>query len=82
MDLKNGGLNDKFVDWLFRYWGLESIAECVGKGDWIASIDISKFYLRLPAGKGLRRLQWFQDPSSYATNTNAYGGSRTESKRG
>ena len=54
VDFKNGGLNDMLDEWSFRYWGLESVAETVKKGDWLASIDISRFYLRLPAGKTLR----------------------------
>ena len=31
----------------------------------MVALDISRFYLRLPAGKWLRQAQWFQDPSSY-----------------
>ena len=58
-------------DWQFRYWGLESVAETVSKGDWLASIDISRFYLRLPAGERLRSIQWFQDPESFGVDTNA-----------
>ena len=71
MDFKNGGLNDMLDDWDFCYWGLESVAETVKKGDWLASIDISRFYLRLPAGRRLREMQWFQDPASYGVNTDA-----------
>ena len=69
LDLKSGGYNDSLEDWPFRYRGLDSIAESVEKGDWLATIDLSRFYLRLPAGKRLREAQWFQDPSSYATST-------------
>ena len=58
-------------EWPFRYWGLESVAETVSQGDWLASIDISRFYLRLPAGRKLRSLQWFQDPDSFGIDTNA-----------
>ena len=47
------------------------MAETVSKGDWLASIDISLFYSRLPAGKQLRAMQWFQDPSSFGVDTNA-----------
>ena len=36
----------------------------------MASIDLSHFYLRLPAGRKLREAQWFQDPASYAKTTN------------
>lgn len=71
MDFKNGGFNDMLDDWPFRYWGLESVAETVSKGDWLASIDISRFYLRLPAGSKLRDAQWFQDPESFGVDTNA-----------
>ena len=71
VDFKNGGLNDMLEDWPFQYWGPESVAETVSKGDWLASIDISRFYLRLPAGKRLRALQWFQDPASFGVDTNA-----------
>ena len=51
MDLKNGGLNDMFEEWLFRYVGIDNVAAKVSQGDWLAAIDISRFYLRLPAGK-------------------------------
>ena len=71
VDFKNGGLNDMLQDWPFRYWGLESVAETVKKGDWLASVDISRFYLRLPAGRKLRSVQWFQDPGSFGQDTNA-----------
>ena len=71
LDLKNGGYNDMLLDWLFRYRGLDSIAEFVQPGDWLSTIDISKFYLRLPAGRGLREAQWFQDPSSYGATSKA-----------
>ena len=69
MDLKNGGLNDLYEDWLFRYVGIENVATKVKQGDWLAAIDISRFYLRLPAGKKLRSLLWFQDPATYAKNS-------------
>ena len=69
MDLKNGGLNDMYEDWLFRYVGIDNIASKVQQGDWLAAIDISRFYLRLPAGKKLRSLLWFQDPSTYAKDS-------------
>ena len=35
----------------------------------MTTVDISRFYLRLPAGKNLRAAQWFQDPESYAGST-------------
>ena len=66
MDLKSGGLNDMYEDWLFRYVGIDNVAAKVQQGDWLAAIDISRFYLRLPAGRKLRSRLWFQDPSSYA----------------
>ena len=81
VDFKNGGLNDMLYDWPFRYWGLESVAETVSQGDWLASIDISRFYLRLPAGKNLRAAQWFQDPDSFAGDTNANERLKDEARR-
>ena len=69
LDLKCTGYNDRLLDWLFRYCGIHVIAEKVRKGDFMAALDISRFYLRLPAGRRLRRAQWFQDPSSYAKST-------------
>ena len=71
VDFKNGGFNDMLDDWPFCYWGLESVAETVSQGDWLASIDISRFYLRLPAGERLKQAQWFQDPDSFGVDTNA-----------
>ena len=69
MDLKSGGLNDMYEDWLFRYVGIDNVAAKVQQGDWLAAIDISRFYLRLPAGKKLRSMLWFQDPDTYASNS-------------
>ena len=79
LDLKQGGYNDMLLDWAFRYWGLDCIAENVKRGDWLASVDISRFYLRLPAGKRLRQAQWFQDPESYAKTT--HNNERRQKKR-
>ena len=69
LDLKSSGYNKRLVEWLFRYRGLDSIAESIEQGDWMAVLDISRFYLRLPAGKKLRQAQWFQDPESYGGTT-------------
>ena len=69
LDLKVSGYNKRLLDWLFRYCGIEVMLESIKKGDWLAALDISRFYLRLPAGKRLRAAQWFQDPSSYAKST-------------
>ena len=69
LDVKCSGYNERLYDWPFRYRSLDAIAETVEKDDWLAALDISRFYLRLPAGKKLRELQWFQDPSSYAGDT-------------
>ena len=69
LDFKSGLLNDWLLDWPFRYVGIEDIAAAIRPGDWLATVDISRFYLRLPAGKKLRNVQWFQDPSSYATDS-------------
>ena len=69
LDLKSSKYNARLLEWAFRYRGLDSIAEAVKKGDWLAALDISRFYLRLPAGKKLREAQWFQDPESYAGTT-------------
>ena len=69
LDLKCSGYNARLLDWLFRYCGIHVIAEKIKKGDFMAALDISRFYLRLPAGQRLREAQWFQDPSSYAKNT-------------
>ena len=69
LDLKYSGYNASLADWPFRFWGLDCVAENVRRGDWLASLDISRFYLRLPAGAKLRQAQWFQEPSSYAAST-------------
>ena len=69
LDLKCSGYNERLYDWPFRYRGLDAIAESVQQNDWLAALDISRFYLRLPAGKSLREAQWFQDPSSYSGST-------------
>lgn len=46
--LKKDGLNNMYEDWLFRYVGIDNVASKVKQGDWLAAIDISRFYLRLP----------------------------------
>ena len=69
LDFKQGGYNDMLLDWPFRYWNLDCVAENVKQGDWLGTLDISRFYLRLPAGAKLRRAQWFQDPDTYGPNT-------------
>ena len=66
LDLKASKVNGATSDWRFRYRGLDDIAANLKRGDWLASVDISRFYLRLPAGPNLRRVQWVQDPESYA----------------
>ena len=71
MDLKNGDLNDMFEDCPFRYLGLDSVPTKVKQGDWLAALDISRFYLRLPAGAKLRELLWFQDPTTYTATSKA-----------
>ena len=65
LDLKSAQVNDAVSDWKFRYRGLDDLASSINKGDWLASVDISRFYLRLPAGKNLRSAQWVQDPTTY-----------------
>ena len=69
LDLKASGVNWASEDWKFRYKALDDIAADVQQGDWLASVDISRFYLRLPAGPNLRKVQWVQDPESYAHTT-------------
>ena len=69
LDFKAAQVNAATQDWKFRYRALDDIAASVQKGDWLASVDISRFYLRLPAGQKLRTVQWVQDPGSYAQST-------------
>ena len=69
LDLLTSGQNDKVKDWRFRYWSFESVPERVQKGDWLVVLDISKYFLRLPAGKRMRLAQFFQDPSSYGMDS-------------
>ena len=66
LDLKSAAVNEALADWRFKYRGLDDIATRLKKGDWLASVDISRFYLRLPAGPNLRKVQWVQDPDTYA----------------
>ena len=69
LDLLTSGQNAKCKDWKFRYWGFESIAERVQQGDWLVVLDISKYFLRLPGGRKMRRAQFFQDPASYGMDS-------------
>ena len=71
LDFKATGVNESTEDWKFKYRALDDVATSVRKGDWLASVDISRFYLRLPAGQKLRMLQWVQDPDSYAHTAKA-----------
>ena len=79
LDLKSAGVNSAVAEWKFRYRGLGDIAASLRKGDWLASVDISRFYLRLPAGRKLRQAQWVQDPDSYAKSTSV--NNRSKAKR-
>lgn len=70
LDLKRSGYNKRLLDWAFRYYCcIKVITERIQQGDWLTVLDISRFYLLLPAGKRLRQAQWFQDPSTYAQCT-------------
>ena len=71
LDLKAAGVNEATADWRFRYRGLYDVAAKLRKGDWLASVDISRFYLRLSAGRGLCSAQWVQDPTTYARTSSA-----------
>ena len=71
LDLKSVGVNSATEDWKFRYRGLYDVAAKLRKGDWLASVDISRFYLRLPAGPNLQKAQWVQDPETYAKSAKA-----------
>ena len=51
LDLKSSGYNDSLYDWPFRYRSLDAVAEKVQQNDYLATLDISRFYLRLPAAK-------------------------------
>ena len=70
-DSSTAGCNFLFADIKFRYWGVEDFAKFVKQGDYISSIDIKGYYTCLGAGELLRRLQYFQDPTSYASSTKA-----------
>ena len=69
LDLLTAGQNAKVKDWKFRYWTFESVPERVQKGDWLVVLDISTYFLRLPAGKRMRMAQFFQDPSSFGPDS-------------
>ena len=71
LDLKSAQVNDATCDWKFRYRGLDDLASSINRNDWLASVDISRFYLRLPAGKNLRSVQWIQDPTTYERTSDA-----------
>ena len=45
LDLKAADVNCSLADWKFRYRGLDDVAAKLKKGDWLASVDISRFYL-------------------------------------
>lgn len=71
LDLKAAEVNDAVADWKFRYRDLYDVASNIRKGDWLASVDISRFFLRLPAGLGLRQAQWVRDPTTYGKKLKA-----------
>ena len=81
LDFKAGSMNSMLLDWNFRYLGMDDIALSVRRDDWLAVVDISRFYLRLPAGEKLREVQWFQDPSSYAANSHDNAGMAPRKRR-
>jgi hypothetical protein len=69
MDFRTGGLNDLLAPWPFRYRGLDDVASTVSDNDWMCTIDISNFFLRLPASAVFREYQCFQEPSTYAATS-------------
>lgn len=69
LDLKATKVNDGVADWKFRYRDLHDVAVNLHRDDWLASVDISRFFLRLPAGRGLRQVQWVRDPHTYSSKT-------------
>jgi hypothetical protein len=69
IDFKTGGLNDMVAPWRFRYRDLNDVARKLRRHDYLCTIDISSFFLRLPASKNLRRVQAFQEPDTYAATS-------------
>ena len=68
-DSSTAGVKSLFEDIRFRYLGVDDFARVVEEDDYISSLDIRHFYTCLGAGPLLRRLQYFQDPHSYAAST-------------
>lgn len=66
-DTSSAGVNAKFQDIKFRYWGADDFARLVLDNDNLFSLDIEHFYTDLGAGPLLRLLQCFQDPATYGT---------------
>ena len=71
LDLKTSGDNKKTAPWLFRYLVMQLVFACVKPTDYLTVLDIDQFYMRLAAGRRMRRRQWFQDPTSFATSNAA-----------
>ena len=65
-DSSTAGAAELFARWPISYVGLRDLPGAIGRGFWLATRDIDGFYTRLGASKLLRRLQRFQDPSTYA----------------
>lgn len=70
LDLACTGYNARLLDWSFRYCGIDVIAEYVLSGDYMAALNISRFYLRLPADAKLWRAQWFHETHRLTRNHN------------
>ena len=80
MDFTTGLFNELLAPWPFRYRGLDDVASTVRRGDWMCTIDISNFFLRLPASERFREFQCFQEPSTYAA-TSALNNMPSSAKR-
>lgn len=55
-------VNDALDKWKFKYEGVDAAAELVTPGCWLATVDISKFFLRVPLHKAAYKTSFFRDP--------------------
>ena len=69
MDFSTGTLNDAVAAWKFRYRTLDDVARSIQRGDFMCTIDISSFFLRLPASMHFRPFQSFQVPATYGATS-------------
>ena len=66
LDICTAGGKEIFEKWPMQFLGVRALFQIIRRGDYLATMDISRYYNRLLASHRLREFQCFQDPATYA----------------